>query len=86
MLGFTVTLTVKLRTNAFMKQGRIHGSPLAGGWAGAVMCGAGAVISWAGAVMSWAGAVMSLAGAEKAVRILKAKALPTDRPTDQLTQ
>ena len=56
-------------------------TPVAGGWAGAVMCWAGAVISWAGAVISWAGAVMSWAGAEKAVRILKAKALPTNRPT-----
>ena len=34
-------------------------TPVAGGWAGAV-------ISWAGAVMSWAGAVMT-------VRILKTK-------------
>ena len=42
-------------------------TPVAGGWAGAVM-------SWAGVVMSWAGAV-------KAARILKVKVWPTDRPT-----
>ena len=43
-------------------------TPVAGRWAGAVMCWAGAVMSWAGAVMSWAAAVMSWAGAEKADR------------------
>ena len=31
-------------------------TPVAGGWAGAVMSWAGAVMSWAGAEMIWAGA------------------------------
>ena len=43
-------------------------TPVAGGWAGAVM-------SWAGAVMSWAGAV-------KAVAYIKSKSV-TDRPTNR---
>ena len=35
-------------------------TPVAGGWAGAVMSWAGAAMIWAGAIMVWAGALTSM--------------------------
>ena len=74
----------------FINKAVYTATPVAGGWAGAVMSWAGAVMSWAGALTSMIYSYLHFSTFKQLKNAKKAKCdrtdRQTDRPTDRPTQ